>query len=256
MNSKNSFHLKLIPNFSYSKEKLSVALRNKDFYLFNLLHKKSLKERNALKLSNNNNNRTNVNEFKRPRKLIQIKELNMNNLFAQKKIKSKNYDESNKNIENYFNNFFIKTQRKTFRHNSSFFLIKDKMDIEPLNNIKNSLIITSLFKNNINTKEKNKEKKKKLKKIKKSFTLKILNKEEIEKLKANYFLSNSIIKNEAKKTRKNEGTQFNMNFVNYHNMNAKKNKMIISRNSFCSPKSIIFQKEFDKYKSVDSKRYF
>ena len=160
MNSKNSFHLKLIPNFSYSKEKLSVALRNKDFYLFNLLHKKSLKERNALKLSNNNNNRTNVNEFKRPRKLIQIKELNMNNLFDQKKIKSKNYDESNKNIENYFNNFFIKTQRKTFRHNSSFFLIKDKMDIEPLNNIKNSLIITSLFKNNINTKEKNKEKKK------------------------------------------------------------------------------------------------
>ena len=202
MNSKNSFHLKLIPNFSYSKEKLSVALRNKDFYLFNLLHKKSLKERNALKLSNNNNNRTNVNEFKRPRKLIQIKELNMNNLFDQKKIKSKNYDESNKNIENYFNNFFIKTQRKTFRHNSSFFLIKDKMDIEPLNNIKNSLIITSLFKNNINTKEKNKEKKKKLKKIKKSFTLKILNKEEIEKLKANYFLSNSIIKNEAKKQQK------------------------------------------------------
>ena len=257
MNSFNSFQLKIIPNFSYKKEKLSVALRNKDFYLFNLLHKKNLMKNETLKLLNINNNRANNNKLIDQKNINQLKELNMNkNNFLQKKdIKSKYQDEVIKNIENNFNNFYGKTQKKPFRHNSTYFLMRDKIDIEPVNNIKNPLVITSLFKNNNNIKEKNRNKKKKLKIIKKNSTFKILNKDEIEKMKKNYIISNSIIKKERKKTKINEGAQVDINIVNYYNYNTKIDKMFISRNNFCSPKSIIFQREFSKYKSADNKRY-
>ena len=107
----NSFHLKLIPNFSYRKEKLSVPVRNKDFYLFNLLQRKNMENREHLKLHNNEINNSN-NPLRKKKKLIRLKELNINNIFQKVDIKSKKKDESNKNFENNFKFFFLKTKKK------------------------------------------------------------------------------------------------------------------------------------------------
>ena len=225
-----SFHLKLIPNFSYRKEKLSVPVRNKDFYLYNLLQRKNMKNKEQTKLSNNENN----NLIKKKKKLMKLKELNLNNIFQKKVIKSINKVESNKNLDNNFKFFFLK-------------------------NKKNGLIITSLNKINNDLKEKNMIKKNKLKQLKRSFTYKSYKENEVQKLDEDYYISNSINKNNIKtkfKTKKNEGTQINLNYVNYNNFNHhNNNNTTISRNKYCSPKSIIFQREFKKFKSLDNKRH-
>ena len=257
MNTMNYFHLKLIPNFSYRKEKLSVPVRNKDFYLFNLLQRKNMENREHLKLHNNEINNSN-NPLRKKKKLIRLKELNINNIFQKVDIKSKKKDESNKNFENNFKFFFLKTKKKVPRYNSCHFITKNKTDkLEISNKIKNPLIITSLNKNNNDLKEKNMNKKTKLKKLKKSFTYKSYTGNEVQKLNEDYFISNSINKNSTKlklQTKKNEGTQINLNYVNYNNFNNhNNNNTTINRNKYCSPKSIIFQRKFKKFKSLDDK---
>ena len=251
-----SFHLKLIPNFSYRKEKLSVPVRNKDFYLYNLLQRKNMKNKEQTKLSNNENN----NLIKKKKKLMKLKELNLNNIFQKKVIKSINKVESNKNLDNNFKFFFLKNKKNGPRYNSCIFMTKNKTDkLDIVNKIKNPLIITSLNKINNDLKEKNMIKKNKLKQLKRSFTYKSYKENEIQKLDEDYYISNSINKNNIKakfKTKKNEGTQINLNYANYNNFNHhNNNNTTISRNKYCSPKSIIFQREFKKFKSLDNKRY-
>lgn len=251
-----SFHLKLIPNFSYRKEKLSVPVRNKDFYLYNLLQRKNMKNKEQTKLSNNENN----NLIKKKKKLMKLKELNLNNIFQKKVIKSINKVESNKNLDNNFKFFFLKNKKNGPRYNSCIFMTKNKTDkFDIVNKIKNPLIITSLNKINNDLKEKNMIKKNKLKQLKRSFTYKSYKENEVQKLDEDYYISNSINKNNIKtkfKTKKNEGTQINLNYVNYNNFNHhNNNNTTISRNKYCSPKSIIFQREFKKFKSLDNKRH-
>ena len=251
-----SFHLKLIPNFSYRKEKLSVPVRNKDFYLYNLLQRKNMKNKEQTKLSNNENN----NLIKKKKKLMKLKELNLNNIFQKKVIKSINKVESNKNLDNNFKFFFLKNKKNGPRYNSCIFMTKNKTGkFDIVNKIKNPLIITSLNKINNDLKEKNMIKKNKLKQLKRSFTYKSYKENEVQKLDEDYYISNSINKNNIKtkfKTKKNEGTQINLNYVNYNNFNHhNNNNTTISRNKYCSPKSIIFQREFKKFKSLDNKRH-
>jgi len=259
MNSLNSFHLKLIPNFSYRKEKLSIPLRNKDFYLFNLLHRKNIKNKEYIKSTKNDNNIVNHNSAKKTRKLKILKELSINNFFQKINIKNKSQDESNKNLDNNFKFLFLKTKKKVQRYNSCYFSPKDKADkLESSNLIKNPLIITSFNQNNLILKMNNKNKKNKLKKLKKNLTYKTLNENELKKFNEDYFISNSINKNSSItnfKTKKSEGTQINLNYVSYNNLNNRDNYTTISRNKYCSPKSIIFQREYKKIKSLDNNRY-
>ena len=240
----NSFHLKLIPNFTYRKEGLSIPLRNKDFYLFNLLHKKNIKNKECVKVSKNEN--TN-NRIKKAKKLIILKELNTNNIFQNINKNYKNQDETRKNFDINFKYFFLKAKKKVYRYNSCHFVAGDKTNkLENSHNIKNPLIITSFSKNNLSVKEKNKNRKNKLNKLKRSFTYKCLNENKIQKLDEDYFISNSISKNYQKrkiKIKKSEGTQINLNYVNYNNFNSHKITTTISRNKYCSPKSIIFQRD-------------
>ena len=175
-----SFHLKLIPNFSYRKEKLSVPVRNKDFYLYNLLQRKNMKN-------------------KEQTKLMKLKELNLNNIFQKKVIKSINKVESNKNLDNNFKFFFLKNKKNGPRYNSCIFMTKNKTDkFDIVNKIKNPLIITSLNKINNDLKEKNMIKKNKLKQLKRSFTYKSYKENEVQKLDEDYYISNSINKNNIK----------------------------------------------------------
>ena len=91
MNAKKSLQLKLIQNFSYRKEKLSVPLRNKDYYLFNLLNKKTKEKNDYLKLSIKENNKKPVKKVK---KIMKLNELNINSCFEKIELGNKNQDGS------------------------------------------------------------------------------------------------------------------------------------------------------------------
>lgn len=246
----------IIPNFSYRKEKLSMPLRNKDFYLFNLLHKKNIEKNDFPKITNNENN--NNNQIKRKRKLMKLKELSTQNYFNKVNIKYKNQEESFKNLDNNFKSLFFKNKNDRTRYNSNNFISKDQADkFESSNKINNFLVITSLNRNNKNdnSREKRKTKKNKLTKIiKRSFTYKSFNDNDLKKFDEDYFISNSIPKNSKiqKKEQKNESTQINLNNNNFI---KHQNTMTIRRNKYCSPRSIIFQSHFRKFKSLDNNRY-
>ena len=251
MNAKKSLQLKLIQNFSYRKEKLSVPLRNKDYYLFNLLNKKTKEKDDYLKLSIKENNKKPVKKVK---KIMKLNELNINSCFEKIELGNKNQDGSFKNTDNNMKYVLIKNNKKFIRNNSSHFILRDKADkFETSNKIKNPLIITSFKKinGNNNTKNKLKNKSNKLKLLKNSFAHKIFNYNEIKQLDENYFISNSI-KIDYSKLKKNEGTQINLDHIKF-----KKHKNItnISRNKYCSPNSIRFKREFKKFKSLDNNGY-
>ena len=243
----NSFHLKLIPNFTYRKEGLSIPIRNKDFYLFNLLQKKNIKNKEYVNVSNNENNTNTSNRIKKTKKMMRLKELNTNNIFQNINKNYKNQDETRKNFDINFKSFLLNAKKKIYRYNSFHFVAGDKTNkLGNSHDIKNPLIITCFSKNNLSVKEKNKNRKNKLIKLKRSFTYKCLNENKIQKFEEDYFISNSISKNYQKKKikiKKSEGTQINLNYVNYNNLNSHKISTTISRNKFCSPKSIIFQRD-------------
>lgn len=149
MNLINNFHLKVIPNFSYKKERISLPLRNKDYYLFNLLHKKYIEKHECPKLSEGefiNNNKP----LKKPKKLLKIKELNLDSIYVRKYIKDTKKEESVKNIDNNHNIFIIKSKKLLTKLCSSRFITKDKTKIDnlKLSNPNNALTITPL--NNFN----------------------------------------------------------------------------------------------------------
>ena len=262
MNLINNFHLKVIPNFSYKKERISLPLRNKDYYLFNLLHKKYKEKHECPKLSEGefiNNNKP----LKKPKKLLKIKELNLDSIYVRKYIKNTKKEESAKNIDNNHNIFIIKSKKLLTKLCLSRFITKDKTKIDnlKLSNPNNALTITPLnnFNNNNFQVRKYNKKNRLLKKLKKSYTYKSYEEKEINKLNENYFLSNSLknINSKQKKLYLNnnkisEGTQINSDTINLMNI-----KIIttIYRRKYCSPKSIIFHRELKKFQSTDNIRY-
>lgn len=255
MNTINHFHLKLIPNFSYRKENLSLPLRNKDYYLFNLLHKKNKEKNESIKISDNVNNIN--NKIKITKKLMNLKEFNINNLYPKINIQNEKQDRSFKNLNNKLKKFFFfRNTKKEPKFSSSNNVKEDNTDkFDSSNKLTNPLIITSCNKVIINFKEKNKKRRNRLISLKRNFTFKDSKENEIKKLEENYFLSNSIQRNYSKlknRRKKNEGTQINLDYNTFY---KHKSFTTIYRKKYCSPKSIMFQNHFMKFKTLDNDRY-
>ena len=233
--------MKLKANIENKKIQLSFTILNKNYYLLNSAQKRNKENYKSPMISNNENNH---NSAKKKKKIFRFKELNLNNVFQKVNIKYRNKNESLKDSNNKFDLFF-KTKKKIYRYNSCRFNTKDKNGIlKSAKKIKNPLVITPLSKFNRNLNKTNKNKRNKLKNLKRNFTYKTFDEKDRKKINRDYILTNSMRKNEINSinNKKNEGTQITNDYFQYGNFINKKTYSII-RAKYCSPKSIIFQRQ-------------
>ena len=251
MNINSNFPFKLIQNNSNKKNQLSFTLLNKDYYLLNLLHKNNKENNRYPMLSDRENNNNKLT--KKRKKIVKVKELNINNIFHKINIKHRNKNSIFKESDNFYDSLFFKTKKKIYRYNSCHFNLKDKIQLlEPKSKLKSPLVITPLNKINNDLNKPIKNKRNKLTQLKRSFTYKTFYAKEKNKIKGDYILTNSPRKNGVNtiNNKKNEGTQINNDC--FHNKELKNRKVYstIHRKKYCSPKSIIFQRQMKFLKKI------
>ena len=244
-NSKStSCNLKLIPINDNSQEKISLFIRNQDYFLFNLLNKKRIQKysypRN-IKINANNNNNNYNNDFP-SMKIRKIIKVGKNGFYSFKKI-DYNYSSHKKNILNDYdkNNNILKNHKKTLMRFNSCHFINQKKDLfgkySQIKRISSPLIITHInkIKKEIN----------KVNKYKRNFSSKSVQKGEIKGKKYD-IINNDNIHYNFTIYKKNEGTQINCNNKenNIFFSERKKNTIKID---YCSPKSIIFHRKIKSY---------
>ena len=246
MKKSNSQFLKLKTN-SDNQNKLSLFLRNQDFYLYNLLNKKGLQKNTQpeiLYFNQNNNDLPSI-------KIKKIINIGRNGFYSFKKI-DYNYNVQNKKytkeIEKMNNYLIVQHNKKTLlRHNSChMFNIKknifDKYYYEK--RINSPLIITHINKVNKVKKTNNKINKNIIiNKNKRCYSSKSVQKEDIKRCLYDKINNRNICYNMTV-YKKNEATQIN-HFYDYkdNDLFLSEKKINNMKIDYCSPKSIIFQKK-------------
>ena len=253
-NKSNNLKLKSRPYTA--KEKLSLFLRNQDYFLYNLLNKKMAQEKQYpqnRKFNFDENNQNGLPSIK-IKKIIKIGKngfysfkkidynYNPNNKLKKKiRIKEKETDDNN----SYSNYNIIQNHKKSLIKNNSVKLLHKKNGIfdkiPQTIRINNPLVITHINKVKINS---NKFK------LKRNFSSKSVQKEE-SKAFHNDIIDKKNLQHNIFIYKKSEGTQINedhgANRDNIFFSEKKTNKIKIN---YCSPKSIIFHKKkicYDSY---------
>ena len=218
---KNSVNrLKLLPKPDNGQKKLSLFLRNQDYYLNRLLNKKGMR---------NNNNIIKFKENNKDFPFIKIKKIikvGTNGFFSFKKIDYNSISINRKSfkmfekINNNHNN-----KKTLIRYNSCRIFNKRKTSIDNLDNkisINNPLIITHIKKMKVINNNSNS-----FYKYKRNFSSKSVQKEEAKSINNNYKV--------------NKSTQMNFKDKESNTFFSEKkiNRMKID---YCSPKSIIFKR--------------
>ena len=251
-NSKSSYNLKLIPTNENSQEKISLFIRNQDYFLYNLLNRKRIQKysypQKKIKIASNNiNNNINGNDFPsiKIKKIIKIEK---NGFYSFKKIDF-NYFSQKKNILNDLdknnNNNIIQNHKKALMRYNSCHLINQKRNLfdkySHIKRISSPLIITHI----------NKIKKdfNKINKYKRNFSSKSVQKEEIKDQNYDIFNDDNTHYN-ITIFKKNEGTQINYNPKENYDFFRDKNKYKI-KVDYCSPKSIIFHRKIISHQNIE-----
>ena len=240
-----TFHLKLISNSSYYKEKFSLPITNKDYFLNNLISRKRKEKLENSKISR-------YDSIHKPKSKIKALFKNSNPY-----IKFRNFskilrksEESKKVIDTDLQLIIKNTPKKIVKYNSTNMIKQNNTEKFVLSKkFKTPLIITPLSKSNNNIIKKKNNGRNKINKFKKSFTTSNY-KENDEILKNNFFsitpIEKFILFKSTKPNKVSEGTQINKDLFNENKFVNNKNKPLIHKKRFCSPKSIIFQKKVRK----------
>ena len=237
---KNSVNrLKLVSKSDNIHNKLILFLRNQDYYLNRLLNKNGMKSSSNNILIKNENNK--AFPFIKIKKIVRV---GRNGFYSFKKI-DYNYSYKNKKSHRDFekiNNNQHNNKKTLIRYNSCHLFNKNKTLYKNLENkktINNPLIITHINNVKINSKSTNN-----FHKYKRNFSSKSVQKEEIKSSINNIKLRNFILLQKSKCMiicKKNEGNQMNFNDKE-SNIFFSENKIKKIKIDYCSPKSIIFQR--------------